>query len=47
MLVGLLVADRDPSQGLVKDALKSFWGNFGIVKVIKAKENVYSIIVGG
>ncbi|VVA33993.1 PREDICTED: uncharacterized protein [Prunus dulcis] len=42
-LVGLLIADHEPTQGIVKDVLRAIWTNMGQVKVLKAKENVYSI----
>ncbi|KAI5324302.1 hypothetical protein L3X38_033375 [Prunus dulcis] len=45
-LVGLLIADHEPTQGIVKDVLRAIWTNMGQVKVLKAKENVYSITVG-
>lgn len=45
-LVGLLVADHEPLQSVVKDVLRALWSNMGTIKVLWAKENVYSISVG-
>lgn len=44
-LVGLLIADYEPSLSVVRDILRATWSNMGPIKVIKAKENVYSISV--
>lgn len=45
-LVGLLVADLEPSQIVVKEVLQNLWRKMGKVKVSRAKANVYSIEVG-
>ena len=45
-LVSLLIADHEPSQATIKEVLRVAWNCMGAVKVVKAKANVYSIIVG-
>ncbi|CAL2269097.1 unnamed protein product [Prunus armeniaca] len=45
-LVGLLIADQEPSQSVVKKVLRVAWSNMGAVKVSKAKPNVFAITVG-
>lgn len=45
-LVGLLIADQEPPQSVVKEVLRVAWSNMGVVKVSKAKPNVFAIIVG-
>ncbi|KAL6272180.1 hypothetical protein ACE6H2_022872 [Prunus campanulata] len=44
-LVGLLIAENETPQSIVKDILRVVWSNMGNVKVCRAKENVYSIKV--
>ncbi|CAL9026175.1 unnamed protein product, partial [Prunus brigantina] len=44
-LVGLLIAENEPPQSIVKDILRVVWSNMGNIKVCRAKENVYSITV--
>lgn len=45
-LVGLLIAEHEPPQSVVKEILRAIWNNMGAVKVTKAKEKVYAITVG-
>ncbi|RXH75770.1 hypothetical protein DVH24_039469 [Malus domestica] len=45
-LVGMLIADIEPSQNIVKEVLRSVWRKMGNVMVSKAKPNIYSIQVG-
>ncbi|KAL6294417.1 hypothetical protein ACE6H2_002559 [Prunus campanulata] len=45
-LVGLLIADQEPPQSVVKEVLRVAWSNMGEVKVSKAKPNVFAITVG-
>ncbi|KAM0971420.1 hypothetical protein ACFX13_019620 [Malus domestica] len=45
-LVGMLIADVEPSQNIVKEVLRSVWRKMGNVMVLKAKPNIYSIQVG-
>ncbi|KAM1515822.1 hypothetical protein ACFXTH_014853 [Malus domestica] len=45
-LVGRLIADNEPSQYVVKEVLISAWNKMGVVRVQKAKPNVYAITVG-
>ncbi|KAL6270054.1 hypothetical protein ACE6H2_026965 [Prunus campanulata] len=45
-LVGLLIADHELPQSLVKNVLRAIWSNMGTIKVMWSKENVYSICVG-
>lgn len=45
-LAGKLVADSEPSESLMKEILRQAWNRFGVIRVLKAKPNVYSIIVG-
>ncbi|KAM1097423.1 hypothetical protein EV1_014765 [Malus domestica] len=45
-LVGRLIADNEPSQYVVNEVLISAWNKMGVVRVQKAKPNVYAITVG-
>ncbi|CAB4313912.1 unnamed protein product [Prunus armeniaca] len=45
VLVGLLIAHVEPPQTIVKEILRAAWSRMGVIKVNKAKENVYSITV--
>ncbi|XP_070680968.1 uncharacterized protein [Malus domestica] len=45
-LVGRLIADNEPSQTVVKETLKSAWNKMGVVRVQRAKANIYAITVG-
>ncbi|KAM2301702.1 hypothetical protein ACFX1S_032594 [Malus domestica] len=44
-LVGRLIADNEPSQTVVKEVLRSAWNKMGLVRVQRAKANVYAITV--
>ena len=45
-LLGFLIADIEPGVGGVKATLLGIWRNFGQIRIIRAKKNVYSIRVG-
>ncbi|CAN6585889.1 unnamed protein product [Malus baccata var. baccata] len=45
-LVGRLIVDNEPSQYVVNEVLISAWNKMGVVRVQKAKPNVYAITVG-
>ncbi|RXH95865.1 hypothetical protein DVH24_008365 [Malus domestica] len=45
-LVGRLIADNEPSQIVVKEVLRSIWNKMGVVRISKAKNNLYAIKVG-
>lgn len=45
-LLGILIADIEPAAGGVKATLLGIWKNFGQIRIIRAKKNVYSIRVG-
>lgn len=45
-LVGKLIADNEPSQIGVNEVLRSAWNKMGVVRILKAKNNIYAITVG-
>ncbi|KAK9938020.1 hypothetical protein M0R45_014781 [Rubus argutus] len=45
-LLGILIADIEPGTGGAKAILLGLWKNFGHIRTIRAKKNVYSIKVG-
>lgn len=45
-LVGRLIADHELSQSVVKEILRSAWNKIGVVRVQRAKANIYAITVG-
>ncbi|KAB2614322.1 hypothetical protein D8674_021947 [Pyrus ussuriensis x Pyrus communis] len=45
-LVGRLIADNEPSYIMVKEVLRSAWNKLGIVRISKAKDNIYAITIG-
>ncbi|KAM1461668.1 hypothetical protein ACFXTO_046815 [Malus domestica] len=45
-LVRRLIADNEPSQTVVKEVLISAWNKMGVVRVQKAKSNVYAMTMG-
>ncbi|KAB2619881.1 hypothetical protein D8674_037447 [Pyrus ussuriensis x Pyrus communis] len=45
-LVERLIADNKPSQTVVKKVLRSAWNKMGLVRVLRAKANVYAITAG-
>ncbi|RXH85805.1 hypothetical protein DVH24_014400 [Malus domestica] len=45
-LVGRLIADNEPSQNVFKEILRSTWNKMGVVRVLRAKENICASTVG-
>ncbi|KAB2625635.1 hypothetical protein D8674_017295 [Pyrus ussuriensis x Pyrus communis] len=45
-LVERLITDNKPSQTVVKKVLGSAWNKMGLVRVLRAKANVYAITAG-
>lgn len=45
-LVGRLIADNESSKHVVKEMLWNGWNKMGVVKVLRAKPNVFAITVG-
>ncbi|KAB2612811.1 hypothetical protein D8674_041722 [Pyrus ussuriensis x Pyrus communis] len=45
-LLGKLTADNEPSQIVVNEVLRSAWNKMGVVRISKAKNNIYAITVG-
>ncbi|CAB4263739.1 unnamed protein product [Prunus armeniaca] len=45
VLVELLIIDNKPPQSVIKEDLRATWNTIRVVKVIKGKENIYSIFI--
>ena len=45
-LVSMLIADNEPSQTMVKEVIRSAWNKMWVVRVQRAKPNVYAITLG-
>lgn len=45
-LLGYLIADIEPGVGGVKATILGIWRNFGQIRIMRAKKNVYTIRVG-
>ncbi|KAM1082643.1 hypothetical protein ACFX19_021555 [Malus domestica] len=44
-LVGRLIADHKPSQKVIKEIIRSAWNKMRWIQIIRAKENIYAIMV--